>query len=722
MRRLILALFLCPVLISTSAERQIANRGNYQDDGNGDPPFVFLNKFNANDEELFRRTSTLNSNGLPANTTAFREHLGLYLPINVKASPYNATGDGTTDDTVAIQAAIDAAGSGGSVFIPNGTYKVTDTLTVRSNRVCVTGMGDSSVIYFVPTSSKSCLRLGRTGDSGGTFNLELRNLRFISAVNEISKVAIECYDLRESLIDRVTVTQWTGAGTNSVALWWRGRDVTTIRDCHFQAGTPVKIDINPNSYLSADHVRFRDCIYVIEEDEGIGMYIRPDVYTSEFYVDGSFNGGRYGIYRKDDAAERRSIGFTVGPTFRHEQPTDTNSWGIYIDMSDLVKGETGNVLQNFLMQNGALNIFCNNVYLRGVYGATFFGTQFNAWEGATQLSADDSCDQIWLFNVFSQQTGVSTFTGLTNTLAGPTTLTAAMPQTAYYTRQANQPLKFSGAVIDGGLGVGLAAVPGKGRVYAAVNDGTSNTVSVFKSTRTSSDFSVLYPLRQSIPFTHDYGGGDIYAGELRAELVSPGNNTYTAMEVSVNPTNGAHALSPTNLVTLMRWDGPTKATQLVAPDPSTNSAYPLRVTRKLDGSYAVPTRTGIGFEEYNAVGSVYSRTASIAAERDNAHGWHGRLMLRVNGTNSPPASFDAMTMMLDIDGYDETIKLGKGSALWIGAGGDVALTNRVTFDASNTAGETRMLLWDVSAGTLKRVSVGAADSGGTGFKVLRVPN
>jgi hypothetical protein len=43
-------------------------------------------------------------------------------------------------------------------------------------------------------------------------------------------------------------------------------------------------------------------------------------------------------------------------------------------------------------------------------------------------------------------------------------------------------------------------------------------------------------------------------------------------------------------------------------------------------------------------------------------------------------------------------------------------------DSSITAGETRMLVWDVDNATLSRVSVGADDSGGTGYKVLRIPN
>lgn len=44
------------------------------------------------------------------------------------------------------------------------------------------------------------------------------------------------------------------------------------------------------------------------------------------------------------------------------------------------------------------------------------------------------------------------------------------------------------------------------------------------------------------------------------------------------------------------------------------------------------------------------------------------------------------------------------------------------FDSSAVAGNTRFLVYDVDNGTLERVSVGAADSGGSGFKVLRIPN
>jgi hypothetical protein len=44
------------------------------------------------------------------------------------------------------------------------------------------------------------------------------------------------------------------------------------------------------------------------------------------------------------------------------------------------------------------------------------------------------------------------------------------------------------------------------------------------------------------------------------------------------------------------------------------------------------------------------------------------------------------------------------------------------FDSDATAGNTRFMLYDVDNGTMERVSVGAPDSGGVGYKVLRIAN
>jgi hypothetical protein len=50
------------------------------------------------------------------------------------------------------------------------------------------------------------------------------------------------------------------------------------------------------------------------------------------------------------------------------------------------------------------------------------------------------------------------------------------------------------------------------------------------------------------------------------------------------------------------------------------------------------------------------------------------------------------------------------------------LRDGLHIDGNVTAAETPLLLFDIDKGSLQRVSIGAADSGGTGYKVLRVPN
>lgn len=63
---------------------------------------------------------------------------------------------------------------------------------------------------------------------------------------------------------------------------------------------------------------------------------------------------------------------------------------------------------------------------------------------------------------------------------------------------------------------------------------------------------------------------------------------------------------------------------------------------------------------------------------------------------------------------------GESQSIWFTTDGGVSGAGQ--FDTNGTGGETRFRLWDISAGTMKRVSIGAADSGGVGFKVLRIPN
>ena len=79
----------------------------------------------------------------PANTTSDDEFIGPFASwVNLKVE-YGAKGDGVTDDTAAFQAALNDLGTVGhnhSLFVPAGTYKVTQGLSlVHREGTCVIG-------------------------------------------------------------------------------------------------------------------------------------------------------------------------------------------------------------------------------------------------------------------------------------------------------------------------------------------------------------------------------------------------------------------------------------------------------------------------------------------------------------------------------------------------------------------------------------------------------
>lgn len=109
---------------------------------------------------------------------------------------YGATGDGSTDDTAAIQSAIDAAeaAGGGRVWfpVPSVSYKISSTLTVQDYGVVLEGASRASVL--APTSTNfDAIKIG--GIASDVFRCGVKNLSCVSGAYfvHISYHTAQCY-------------------------------------------------------------------------------------------------------------------------------------------------------------------------------------------------------------------------------------------------------------------------------------------------------------------------------------------------------------------------------------------------------------------------------------------------------------------------------------------------------------------------------------------------
>jgi chitodextrinase len=210
--------------------------------------------------------------------------------IDVTHTPYFAVGDGSSDSTNAIQSAINACPSGGSILFPAGTYKLSAPLSIRSNCTYLgqgqaelrgyTGTGPGGFELFYGNSIQNVTITGLTFNGGGVYmDNSCSNLTFTN--NTVKNILS------------------TSGGTNTDGLFLVNTSIATITGNTFQnlfyggdqtavpaigwggvhvAGFPNRVHVNNNIF---DHIGAN----------GIAM---PELYCSVGSCDDNeFNGNTF---------------------------------------------------------------------------------------------------------------------------------------------------------------------------------------------------------------------------------------------------------------------------------------------------------------------------------------------------------------------------------------------------------------------------------------------
>ena len=185
-----------------------------------------------------------------------------YQPGDVRR--YGATGNGTTDDTIAIQNAIAALGQlltsnpnsntnpvttvgGGRLFFPKGKYKVTSTLTYSGGMIWE-GEDWGSYIQFTPSSSLNCVAPSSTYTWGNTQQqFVIRNM-FFTGMNSNAAIGLYLANTDSTRLDKVTVS-----GFNTYNVWLGQQSASSsyynlIIDCYlYDAPTNLYLDTLANA-------------------------------------------------------------------------------------------------------------------------------------------------------------------------------------------------------------------------------------------------------------------------------------------------------------------------------------------------------------------------------------------------------------------------------------------------------------------------------------------
>lgn len=192
---------------------------------------------------------------------------------------YGAVGNGSTDDTAAIQSAINAATFGGVIFFPPGRYIVSSTLNLLVDGTEIVGSGNS-------VNGGTVIKAASSFTSGDVFYLNNktgRNFRDFSI--QYTTAPTSGYAINQAAgggdsIENVRISWYNGINSNGHVLNVNNCDITAINDCFVQTAGIMRV-----SDVIAGHTA---------GSTGIGFKIDKGANTTRIVTSQTQKGG-YGI-------------------------------------------------------------------------------------------------------------------------------------------------------------------------------------------------------------------------------------------------------------------------------------------------------------------------------------------------------------------------------------------------------------------------------------------